>query len=59
MPWGGLYDVPPDSRRGMGISAFACTPDHFPGLMAAAMRGGSVAAWAAAQGTVTKGGAAG
>lgn len=43
----------------MGIPAFACTPDHFPGLMAAAMRGDDVAAWAGTQGIVTRGGAAG
>lgn len=44
---------------GLGIPAFACTPDHFPGLMAATTRGDDVAAWAGTQGIVTKGGAAG
>ena len=44
---------------GMGIPAFACTPEHFPGLMAAAMRGDDVGAWAGSQGMVTRGGAAG
>ena len=43
----------------MGIPAFACTPDHFPGLMAAAIRGDDIATWAGEQGIVTKGGAAG
>jgi hypothetical protein len=41
---------------GLGIPAFACTPDHFPGLMAAAMRGDDVAAWAGTHGIVTRGG---
>ena len=44
---------------GLGIPAFACTPDHFPPLMAAAIRGDDIAAWAGEQGIVTRGGAAG
>ena len=36
----------------MGIPTFACTPDHFPGLMATAIAGGDVASWAAGQGIV-------
>ena len=36
----------------LGVPAFACTPDAFPGLMAAAIRREDVAAWAAAQGFV-------
>jgi Mg-chelatase subunit ChlD len=44
---------------GLGIPAFACTPDHFPGLMAAALRGDDVAAWAGTHGIVTRGGATG
>ncbi|GHF64387.1 Mg-chelatase subunit ChlD [Deinococcus metalli] len=44
---------------GMGIPAFACTPDHFPGLMAAAIRGDDVSTWAGEQGLVLRGGAAG
>ena len=44
---------------GMGIPAFACTPDHFPGLMAAAIRGDDVSTWAGEQGLVVRGGAAG
>ena len=36
----------------MGIPTFACTPDHFPGLMATAIAGGDVASWAAAQNIV-------
>lgn len=37
----------------LGVPAFACTPDLFPGLMAAAIGGRDVAAWAAANGLVT------
>lgn len=37
---------------GLGIPTFACTPDHFPGLMATAIAGGDVATWAAGQGIV-------
>lgn len=44
---------------GMGIPAFACTPDHFPALMAAAIRGDDIGSWAGEQGIVTKGGATG
>ena len=36
----------------LGMPSFACTPDAFPGLMAAAIRRDDVAAWAAAQGMV-------
>jgi Mg-chelatase subunit ChlD len=39
---------------GFGIPSFACTPDQFPDLMAAALRRDDVAAWAAAQGIVTQ-----
>ena len=35
---------------GLGVPAFACTPDQFPDMMAAALRRHDVAAWAAAQG---------
>ncbi|MFM2058140.1 MAG: hypothetical protein RLY71_2525 [Pseudomonadota bacterium] len=38
---------------GLGVPSFACTPDAFPGLMAAAIRRDDVAAWAAGQGLVT------
>lgn len=34
----------------LGIPAFACTPDQFPSLMAAAINRHSVAQWAASQG---------
>lgn len=34
----------------LGVPSFACTPDAFPGLMAAAIRRDDVGAWAAAQG---------
>jgi Mg-chelatase subunit ChlD len=37
---------------GMGIAAFACTPDRFPGLMAAALARRDVRQWAAAEGIV-------
>lgn len=38
---------------GLGIPAFACTPDAFPGLLAAAIRRDDLAAWAAREGIVT------
>jgi hypothetical protein len=34
----------------MGIPAFACTPEHFPDLMATAMGGDDLATWAAGNG---------
>jgi Mg-chelatase subunit ChlD len=37
----------------VGVTAFACTPDHFPGLMAAAIERRDLAQWAAAQGLTT------
>ncbi len=37
----------------LGIPAFACTPDQFPDLVAAAIRRRDVNQWAAAQGIVT------
>lgn len=37
----------------LGSPAFACTPDQFPDLMAAAIQRQSVAAWAAARGIAT------
>lgn len=37
----------------LGVPSFACTPQAFPGLMAAAIRRDDVAAWAAGQGLVT------
>lgn len=37
----------------LGVPSFACTPDAFPGLMAAAIRRDDVNAWAAAQGIRT------
>jgi Mg-chelatase subunit ChlD len=44
---------------GMGAPAFACTPDQFPDLMAAAVARRDLAQWAAARGIVTAGRAAG
>ncbi len=38
---------------GLGIPAFACTPDQFPPLMAAAIRRDDIARWAASEGIVT------
>lgn len=37
----------------LGVPSFACTPNHFPGLMAAAIRREDVGLWAAQQGIVT------
>ncbi|HPG60773.1 MAG TPA: VWA domain-containing protein [Casimicrobium sp.] len=34
----------------LGVPSFACTPDAFPGLMAAAIRRDDIAAWAATHG---------
>ena len=31
----------------LGVPAFACTPDQFPDLMAAAIRGDDLQGWAA------------
>ncbi|MFM2066198.1 MAG: hypothetical protein RLZZ584_1107 [Pseudomonadota bacterium] len=36
----------------LGVPSFACTPDAFPGLMAAAIRRDDITAWAAGQGMV-------
>jgi uncharacterized protein with von Willebrand factor type A (vWA) domain len=38
---------------GLGVPSFACTPDQFPDLMAAAIGRRDLALWAAAQGIVT------
>jgi hypothetical protein len=44
----------------VGVPSFACTPDAFPGLMAAAIRRDDVNAWAAGQGfAATPAGSAG
>lgn len=37
----------------LGVPSFACTPDAFPGLMAAAIRKEDLNTWAAGQGLVT------
>ena len=37
----------------LGIPAFACTPDQFPDLMAAAITGTDLTTWTAAQGIHT------
>jgi Mg-chelatase subunit ChlD len=37
----------------IGVPSFACTPDAFPELMAAAIRREDIASWAAARGIVT------
>jgi hypothetical protein len=41
------------SLAGLSIPAFACTPDLFPELMAAAIRREEIGPWAAARGIVT------
>ena len=38
----------------LGVPSFACTPDAFPGLMAATIRREDVNAWAASRGLVTQ-----
>jgi hypothetical protein len=35
---------------GMGVPSFACTPDRFPDLMAAAIQGRDLGQWAAEHG---------
>jgi hypothetical protein len=47
------------TMAGLGIPAFACTPDLFPELMAAAIRREEIGPWAAARGIVTARGAGG
>lgn len=37
----------------LGVPSFACTPEAFPGLMAAAIRRDDINAWAAGQGLLT------
>ena len=37
----------------LGITSFACTPDLFPELMGAALRGEDISSWAAANGIIT------
>ena len=37
----------------LGVPSFACTPDAFPGLMAAAIRRDDINTWAAGQGIKT------
>jgi Mg-chelatase subunit ChlD len=37
----------------LGVPSFACTPDAFPGLMAAAIRRDDISSWAATQGFAT------
>ena len=51
--------IPAGTLAGMGAPAFACTPDQFPDLMAAAVARRDLAQWAAARGIVTAGRAAG
>ncbi|MDB5076920.1 MAG: hypothetical protein JWO42_3099 [Chloroflexi bacterium] len=41
------------AMAGLGISTFACTPDLFPSLMAAAIKGEDLGVWAARQDIVT------
>ncbi len=37
----------------LGVPSFACTPDAFPGLMAAAIRRDDITSWASTNGLVT------
>ena len=37
----------------LGVPSFACTPDAFPGLMAAAIRRDDINQWAGGQGLLT------
>ena len=37
----------------IGVPAFACTPDRFPDLMAAAIERREISSWAARQGITT------
>ncbi len=37
----------------LGVPSFACTPDLFPGMMAAAIRREDINLWAAKEGIVT------
>jgi hypothetical protein len=37
----------------LGVPCFACTPDQFPALMAAALSRADLSAWAASEGIVT------
>jgi hypothetical protein len=37
---------------GLGVPVFACTPDQFPSLMAAAIQRQDIALWAAREGIV-------
>jgi Mg-chelatase subunit ChlD len=39
---------------GLGVPAFACSPDHFPELMAAALQHQDLALWASRRGIVTE-----
>ncbi len=41
----------------LGVPSFACTPDKFPEMMAAAIQGRDIGAWAAEQGMTTTRGA--
>ncbi|MBF5004077.1 VWA domain-containing protein [Diaphorobacter sp. NR2-3-3-1] len=48
------YDAQLASKlAALGVPSFACTPDAFPQLMAAAIRRDDISAWAAAQGMKT------
>lgn len=44
-----------EALASLGVPAFACTPDLFPDLMAAAIHKRDIGAWAAAHGVVTAG----
>jgi hypothetical protein len=42
------------AMAGFGVPSFACTPDKFPELMAAAINGTDIGQWAAAAGMTTQ-----
>jgi uncharacterized protein with von Willebrand factor type A (vWA) domain len=50
-------DVLASRVAGLGIATFACTPDHLPDLLATAISGDDVAAWAEREGMPTTRGA--
>jgi hypothetical protein len=49
----GVQEQNPSEMAAMGIPVFACTPDKFPDMMAAAINRADFGQWAAAQEIVT------
>ncbi|MCA3005835.1 MAG: VWA domain-containing protein [Planctomycetaceae bacterium] len=49
-----IFDTTVASKiAAMGVPSFACTPDRFPDLLAAALQGSDLGSWASAQGLTT------